>query len=244
MTTDKREEAFRQALKTALGELVEEEWDAMAALQVEHPASRRCRARMRQVLSGRSESRKPRRIMKKIGIGILVALASFSLLGMTIEEVRTAFGNAVVTWYRNYFNVEIKREDAASYPLRIFTPNEPSVLPDGLTETVRKQIFEHELEISYADAGGNRKLNYRQSVIRPYSSLWIDAEAKIAEVTVNGWHGMFFYYDEPDRRNALTWEDGVYQYDLIGPYEKEELLRIAESVGPICPVDQAEGGQS
>lgn len=244
MTTDTREEAFRQALKTALGELVEEEWDAMAALQVEHPVSRRCRARMRRILSGRSESRKPRRIMKKICIGILVALASFSLLGMTIEEVRTAFGNAVVTWYRNYFNVEIEREDAADYPLQIFTPNEPSVLPDGLTETDRKQTFEHELEISYADAGGNRKLNYRQSVIRPYSSLWIDAEAKIAEVAVNGWHGMFFWYDEPGRQNALTWEDGVYQYDLIGPYEKEELLRIAESVGPISPVDQADGGQS
>ena len=244
MTMDTREEAFRQALKTALGELVEEEWDAMAALPVDHPVSRRCRARMRRILSGRSESRKTPGILKKIGIGILVALASFFLLGMTIEEVRAAFGNAVVTWYRNYFNVEIEREDAASYPLRIFTPNEPSVLPDGLTETDRKQTFEHELEISYADAGGNRKLNYRQSVIRPYSSLWIDAEAKIAEVTVNGWHGMFFWYDEPGRRNALTWEDGVYQYDLIGPYEKEELLRIAESVGPIGPVDQEEGGQS
>ena len=241
MTTDTREEAFRQALRTALGELVEEEWDAMASLPVDHPVSRRCRARMRRILSGRSESRKPQGVMKKIGIGILVALASFSLLGMTIEEVRTAFGNAVVTWYRNYFNVEIEREDAADYPLRILTPHEPSYIPDGLTESVRKQIFYSELEISYVDADGNTKLNYRQSVIRPYSSLWIDAEAKIEEVTVNGWHGMFFWYDEPGRRNALTWEDGEYQYDLIGPFEKEELLRIAESVGSI---DQEEGGQS
>ena len=240
MTTDTREEAFRQALKTALGERVEEEWDAMASLPVDHPISRGCRARMRRILAGRSENRKMPGIMKKIGIGILVALASFSLLGLTMEEVRTAFGNAVVTWYRNYINVEIERKDAESYPLRILMPNEPSVLPDGLTETVRQQTFDDELEIGYADADGNTKLIYRQSVIRPYSSLWIDAEAKIAEVTVNGWHGMFFYYDEPDCRNALTWEDGEYQYDLIGPYEKEELLRIAESVGP---VDQAEGGQ-
>lgn len=238
MTTDAREEAFRQVLKTALGELVEEEWDAMATLQVEHPASRRCRARMRQVLSGRSESRNPYGIMKKIGIGILVALASFSLLGMTIEEVRTAFGNAVVTWYRNYFNVEIEREDAVSYPRRILVRNEPSCVPEGLTESVREEFLDSEHKICYADAYGNTKLVYRQSVIRPYSSLWIDAEAKIAEVTVNGWHGMFFYYDEPGRRNALTWEDGEYQYDLIGPFEKEDLLRIAESVGAM------EGGQS
>ena len=82
MTTDTREEAFRQALRTALGELVEEEWDAMASLPVDHPVSRRCRARMRRILSGRSESRKPQGVMKKIGIGIalVIVLALAALL--------------------------------------------------------------------------------------------------------------------------------------------------------------------
>ena len=84
MTTDTREEAFRQALKTALGELVEEEWDAMAALPVDHPVSRRCRARMRRILSGRSESRKPRRfsigLRLNLHIVLCILLSSFGVL--------------------------------------------------------------------------------------------------------------------------------------------------------------------
>ena len=229
-------------LTAAIREVIREDWNELESAAGVRPVRRRFDKRMRRILSG--EKKDGRRVFKRIGIGILVALASFALLGMSIEEVRTAFGNAVVTWYRNYFNVEIEREDAVSYPRRILVRNEPSCVPEGLTESVREEFLDSEHKICYADADGNTKLVYRQSVIRPYSSLWIDAEAKIAEVTVNGWHGMFFYYDEPDRRNALTWEDGVYQYDLIGPYEKEELLRIAESVSPIGPVDQEEGGQS
>ncbi len=220
-------------LALAVREVVLEDWEAMAATADDDavPGSRRCRRKIRRIILGEGRTT-GRRISgwKKAVVVALIALSSLALLGMTMAEVRAAFGNAVVTWYRRYFSVEVTRDEPDSYPRWIVEQREPSFIPNGFEADYRQLEFSGKFEIGYADANGDVKLIYSQSVILPYSTLWIDAEAKIEEITVNGWHGMLFSYDEPGKRNALTWEDGEYQYDLIGPFDGETLRRIAESV--------------
>ena len=91
-----------ELLTIAIREVILEDWEAMTSAQGIQPVSRRCGDRMERILSGKA---KKRGTVGKIGIGILVALTAFALLGMAIPPVREAIVRVFFTWQDTDYGV-------------------------------------------------------------------------------------------------------------------------------------------
>ena len=91
-----------ELLTIAIREVILEDWEAMTSAQGIQPVSRKCGERMERILSGRA---KRRGTFGKIGIGILVALTAFALLGMAIPPVREAIVRVFFTWQDTDYGV-------------------------------------------------------------------------------------------------------------------------------------------
>ena len=91
-----------ELLTIAIREVILEDWEAMTSAQGIQPISWKCGERMERILSGRA---KTRGTFGKIGIGILVALTAFALLGMAIPPVREAIVRVFFTWQDTDYGV-------------------------------------------------------------------------------------------------------------------------------------------
>ena len=89
-------------LTIAIREVILEDWEAMTAARDLPPVSQRCSDRMERILSGKE---KKHGIFRKIGVGILVALTAFALLGMAIPPVREAIVRVFFTWQDTDYGV-------------------------------------------------------------------------------------------------------------------------------------------
>ena len=234
MNMDAREEAFRQALKQALGEAVREEWGEMASHHVRHPVSLRCRLKMKRILSGRSIKQTNRTLTKKIGIGILVALAVFAMLGMAIPPVREAVFRTVFTWYDTHFGVRYETETDEAFPAVIEEVILPTWIPDGWT---LETSFSGKLGVDHILSDGNGDfINLEQTILQPdHETTWFDnTDVEIETVLLNGrTEAKLFSY--ADGSCILTWADR-YVFILTSWSEENEnadaevLIRIAESM--------------
>ena len=232
MNTDAWEETFRQALKQALGEAVREEWDEMASHHVRHPVSLRCRLKMKRILSGRSVRQTNRTLAKKIGIGILVALAVFAMLGMAIPPVREAVVKMIITWYDECFGVRYEVETDEPIPTVIEEVILPAWLPEGWKlERVysEKMLVWHEL----SDENGN-SIDLEQIILSPdHETTWFDnTDVEIETVLLNS-HTKAQLFTYADGGRILTWVDR-YEFILTGYADTggdaDILIRIAESM--------------
>ncbi len=89
-------------LTIAIREVILEDWEAMTAARDLPPVSQRCSDRMERILSGKE---KKHGIFRKIGVGILVALTAFALLGMAIPPVREAIVRVFFSWQDTDYGV-------------------------------------------------------------------------------------------------------------------------------------------
>lgn len=232
MNMDAREEAFFQALKQALGEAVREEWGEMASHHVRHPVSLRCRSKMKRILSGKSVNQMNRTLAKKIVIGILVALAVFTMLGMAIPPVREAVIRTVFTWYDECFGVRYEVETAEPLPTVIEEVVLPTWLPDGWT---LETSFSGKLGVEHILSDGNGNfIDLDQTILQPdHETTWFDnTDVEIETVLLNG-HTEAQLFTYADGGRILTWVDR-YEFILTGYADTggdaDVLIRIAESM--------------
>ena len=229
MSADAREDAFRLALRLALGEAVREEWEDLASLRVDRPISLGCRVRMRRILSGKSAESGKRRVFGKLAIGILIALSVLAMLGMALRPVREAFVDTVITWYDTHFGVKYETDE--SVPSTVEEVILPTWLPDGWTlETNFHTAYLYSHTILDAEGG---RIFLDQHIIKPDEEMdWFDnTDVAIETVLLNGkTEAKLFAYT--DGRCALTWTDRyvfVLKTNKNGA-DAEMLVRIAESM--------------
>lgn len=231
MNTDAREEAFRQTLKQALSEAVMEEWEEMASQQVRHLVSLRCRSKMKRILSGKSVNQMNRTLAKKIVIGILVAVAVFTMLGMAIPPVQEAVVKTIITWYETNFGVRYEVETEEQIPTVIEEVILPAWLPDGWT---METVMTSNAEVSHilSDGRGSEIFVGQYPIDPDNDTNWFDnTDVTIQTTTLNGTiEAKLFSYT--DGSCTLTWAD-KYVFNLIWSSENADasmLLRIAESM--------------
>jgi len=229
MNAEAREETFRKALKLALGEAVREEWEELSSHHVRHPVSLRCRLKMKQILSGRSVNQTTRTLTKKIGIGILVALAVFAMLGMAIPPVREAVVRAVFNWYDTHFGVRYEPEDPV--PTVVEDVILPAWLPDGWT--VRELSVNFFMADHILAGEDGERIHLTQHPIDPDEETdWFDnTDVTIETILLNGTtEARLFSY--ADGRRTLTWTDRyVFILSCISEsVSVETLISIAESM--------------
>ena len=213
-------------LTIAIREVILEDWEAMTSAQGIQPVSRRCGDRMERILSGRA---KTRGTFGKIGIGILVALTAFALLGMAIPPVREAVVRAVFTWYDTHFGVRYEPEDPV--PTVVEEVILPAWLPDGWT--VRELSVNLIMADHILSGEDGEKIHLTQHPIDPDEETdWFDdTDVTVERVPLNGaTEAVLFSY--ADGRRTLTWADR-YAFVMSWPDEDadaELLIKIAQSM--------------
>ena len=215
-------------LTIAIREVILEDWEAMTSAQGIQPVSRRCGDRMERILSGKA---KKRGTVGKIGIGILVALTAFALLGMAIPPVREVVINSIITWYDTNFSVRYEVETDEPIPTKIEEAVLPARLPVGWTietEASNRGMVSFIL----SDNAGETILLTQVPINSKSEGLWFNNDGvSIETVLLNGTTEAYLF-SYPDGSCDLIWTDR-YVFVLSWYSETADsavLLRIAESM--------------
>ena len=227
--TDKTSAADRRVdmmIRLALLDIAEEKWKQIEALDVSDVTlSERHIKRMRKLLTKGAPAIRRKRIAKRMLLVALVALSVVAMLGMAIRPVRQAFSNAVVTWYKEFFKVEITGEDREGYPVVIEELKEPQLLVDWKSEIIKDT--DTGKTIRYTDQEGNSIL-FRQLIQQDYDQT-LDNHYLIQDVKING-HPGILYTSQKWTNRIIQWADDSYLFQLEGNISYEFILQIAESV--------------
>ena len=230
-----RTNAMDALMTIALKEIIREDWDAVTSAPDVTPLRPKFNRRMERMISSGGRKKQNQGRLKHIGIGILVALAVFAMLGMAIPPVREAVIRTVFTWYDTHFGVRYETEEPV--PTIVEDVILPAWLPDGWT------IRELSVSIAMADhilAGEDgERVHLTQHPIDPDEETdWFDnTDVTIETVLLNGTtEARLFSYADGSR--ILTWVD---RYVFILTWDSESadtdtLIRIAESM------NQSKGG--
>ena len=214
-------------IRLALLEIAEEKWQEIEALDTSDVViSERHDKRMRRLFQRGASASQRNKTAKRIVLSILVALAVLAMLGMAIRPVRQAFTNAIVTWYKDFFKVELQADENSEYPKTIENVRCPVLL-----EGWEKEIL-HESEFSRAIRYNNKDgmaVDFSQMVFSDDQFIGIDDHYDIKEIEIHGYSAMLFESEARETR-ILTWDDGEYLYQVDGKIPAELLIQIAESV--------------
>ena len=229
-------DGFDALIRTALREIVREDWEEIVSDPEITPVSRRFRGRIKGILAGRSAAGRDRRFARKVILGFLAALCAAAMLGMAIPPVRETVVRTIFTWYDTHFGVRYETETDEAFPTVIEEVILPTWLPDGWT------VIEY-----FANIGLSKQIlsgeNGEEIVLTQYpfkpdeEAVWFDnTDVEIETIHINKrTEAQLFSYADGSR--ILTWVD---RYVFILTWDSESadtdtLIRIAESM------DQSKG---
>ena len=171
-------------MTAALREIIREDWNTVTSDPDARPLKTGFNRRMERTILDHGKSRKTHGKLKRIGIGILVAVAVFAMLGMAIPPVREAVINTIITWYDTHFCVQYELEE--SVPTIIENVVLPAWLPDGwMMETVMSNIGGVYHIIT--DGRDNRIFMEQYPIDPDNETSWFDnTDVTIETLTLNG----------------------------------------------------------
>lgn len=170
-------------------------------------------------------------IVKNVLVACLLLLSALSLIGMAVPTVREAFAEAVIEFYEKYFDVNIKVGDTEIIPDNIVEKREPTYFPDGYDhkEVIRDKSSVY--EVLYFDKNlGGKDIYYIQKCLKDWNVSVDNKDCVVSEIKINGYDGKLFEYDLTEQPNIVIWSDSEYGYMLNAYCEKDEIIKIAESV--------------
>lgn len=149
-------------------------------------------------------------------VGIMFLLASCA----AVKPLREKIVNAVVEWYSEY--VAVYFEEIVSDPMMRnpqYIPEQYSLLQDNSLEDYRIII--------YSDSEGNL-ITFMCKPNSETATLYDRERHNVETVKIDGVSGVYLYGD--GESNILTWSEAGYIYSIVGYCEKNELLKMAESL--------------
>lgn len=177
---------------------------------------------------GRKTAKKVLSIAAVILIAILTATAVFVA---SAEAIRIKVLNLVMEDMGEYTSVDIKEEPEASEDILATVPPNwegqyaPTYIPEDFVISQYKS-YNHTKTIVYLDDSGQMILFEERS--GEISSLRLDTEYTDATpIEINGFEGLLV---EKDGIVKITWYNDELLFAITGKIDKNELIRIAESV--------------
>ncbi|MCC8196652.1 MAG: sigma-70 family RNA polymerase sigma factor [Ruminococcus sp.] len=161
-------------------------------------------------------------LKKRLLLLILILISCILLLGMIHRPIREALGKWTACHRTDYTTVYLS--STGDYPSEILEKHEPTCGVDGYerTVTVDSSVW---YAVSYTQ--GESNLYYMQYTADTFRYTDVSKDYAITETTVNGSDGL---YIEGESYAAVMWADDEYTYLLEGDFEKNEIIKIAESV--------------
>ena len=172
-------------IRLALLEIAEEKWQEIEALDTSDVViSERHDKRMRRLFQRGASASQRNKTAKRIVLSILVALAVLAMLGMAIRPVRQAFTNAIVTWYKDFFKVELQADENSEHPKTIETVRCPVLLEGWEKEILHESEFSRAIRYNTKDG---MAVDFSQMVFSDDQFIGIDDHYDIKEIEIHGY---------------------------------------------------------
>lgn len=166
-------------------------------------------------------------VTKRIMVACLAIVTVLFAVAMSVQPVRAAFWEAVVTWYEDYIAIRMKKDPEVDYPKVI----EERILPENLPEGWRTEVFSEDKVIGmYHIYGPNEEyIVYKQIVVIDATSWYNNKDCIIEEIMINdNVKGYLLTYSYGNI--VVHWTE-QYEFSLSGENtSREQLIQIAKDI--------------
>lgn len=195
--------------------------------ELDHHFSRRFRRKMRALI--RYERRTPR--MRKAVHCMKVAAAAFAVVLsltfgalMSVEASRTRMIEIITRVLSDATSVRISVDNGAPSD-RVLRPIAPTYIPKGCY-VVEENIGDLSYLITYTDQTG-MEFAYMQDLLAASEYLFDTEDAYTEDMMIDSQEVHLIF---KKGSYQVYWYDNQYLYSLIGKLEKDEIIKMAESV--------------
>lgn len=164
---------------------------------------------------------------KRVAAVILIVCTLSFAAAMSVEAVRTAIWNAIVTWYDDYVAISFRKDGVGDAPETIVTKKEPMM--DGYE---REVLLDSQGMFIVNYVYNDFNVMYSQLVLEENEALFDNTMAVLKTVKIGAYEGQLLI--AADKSTIfLMWNDGEYAYTLQTDSDNgrdDQLIHIAQSV--------------
>ena len=183
------------------------------------------------------QMKKPRRMwrdaLKKAAVFFLALLIGVGVWLTVDDGARAAFLNWVVEWYDTQIIYRFSGKPAND-PFAPLPRYEVTALPEGYEPYKDEIITPESYDIGYVNADGELFwFGYQRMEQGGVLAIQEETEGMtVYDVTVNGSKGRVYCSPDVEQHSIIVWidEENNLEFDISGFFDKDELLRFAESV--------------
>ena len=164
---------------------------------------------------------------KRVAAVILIACTLSFAAAMSVEAVRTAIWNAIVTWYDDYVAISFRKDGVSDAPETIVTKKEPEM--DGYE---REVLLDSQGMFIVNYVYNDFNVMYSQLVLEENEALFDNTMAALKTVKIGAYEGQLLIAADKSAI-FLMWNDGEYTYTLQTDSDngrEDQLIHIAQSV--------------
>lgn len=226
-----QEKLFEAMLSVAIEEDFEnrmKQFPSEEELAKAYPLSPEFEARMEKTIKNYQRKKKVlpmMRIAGKIAVGIIfLFVISFGVL-MSVEASRVHVLNTIMEYQKEFirFNFGEENTDIRKSPYRLL------YIPKGFEETETLPAGSG-FTTKYVNSQG-MEIIFDQTPLQESGSSSVDNENSVySEIKVGGYPGDLLEGKTESDRTIIIWQNNTYHFKLISYIDKNELLKIAESV--------------
>lgn len=164
---------------------------------------------------------------KRVAAVILIVCTLSFAAAMSVEAVRTAIWNAIVTWYDDYVAISFRKDGVGDAPETIVTKKEPVM--DGYE---REVLLDSQGMFIVNYVYNDFNVMYSQLVLEENEALFDNTMAVLKTVKIGAYEGQLLIAADKSAI-FLMWNDGEYAYTLQTDSDNgrdDQLIHIAQSV--------------
>jgi hypothetical protein len=164
-------------------------------------------------------------LSKRVAIFFAIALVGIFLTTMSVEAFRIKLFNIVTEVTEKYTKVRIiETENGLESQLDWDAYYAPEYIPEGHNYSNSENFGEIKI-IFYSNVAG-KEIQFSQTPVNP--EYQIDTEdAIVTEIIVNAEKG---FLAQKEGLLTLIWTNGERTFHIIGEIEKDEIIKMAESL--------------
>ncbi len=166
-------------------------------------------------------------IMKRLIVACLAIVTVLFAAAMSIQPIRAAFWEAVVTWYEDYIAIRMEKDPEVDYPKVI----EERILPENLPEGWRIEVFSEDKVFGVYHIYGpdGEYIVYNQIVVTDAVPWFNNKDCVVEEIMIkDNVEGYLLTYSDDD---IIVYWIEQYEFSLSGRnVPKEQLLQIAKEL--------------
>lgn len=226
-----KEKLFEAMLAAAVEEDFEQKMGQLPSeeeMAESHPLSLELAARMEKTIKHyrrKTRIRQITRLAGKTAAAILILSIGFFGVLMSVEASRVQILNAIMEYKKEFIRFRFGEENTDVQK----SPYRPRYVPNGFQEIETGKAGAG-FTTKYADDQGNGII-FDQAPLQESGSVSVDNENSIyREIKIGGYPAYLFEGKTKEDRTMLLWQNSTYHFKLISYIDKNELLKMAESV--------------